>query len=293
MSYQQHQPVLLDETIEVLSPKAGEKYLDLTAGWGGHAAKVASMLGKEGKLTLVDRDDQSINRLKKTFGSDNRVEVIRSDFCSAAEMLSRRGDRYNCILADIGISSIQLDEPARGFSFDRVGPLDMRMDKRQDLSGYNVINEYDKERLRDILVNYGDLSRRQAESLSLRIVQDRPVKTTDELAAICKSIPTSRGKRIEAQVFQAVRIETNDELGQLARALPVWARLLAPGGRVAIISFHSLEDRIVKKFFVQHSKNRYEADLKMINKKPIIAATKEKVYNPRARSAKLRAAVKK
>jgi 16S rRNA (cytosine1402-N4)-methyltransferase len=167
------------------------------------------------------------------------------------------------------------------------------MDVGQEFSAQDVINGYNTDKLRDVFIKYGELSRKQASLLSAKIEQNRPLRLTSELAKVANSLPRKRDKRIEPQVFQAIRIEVNDELGLLKKSLPVWVELLAPKGRIAVISFHSLEDRIVKQFFIQHSKNRYDADLDLLNKKPITAKENEKVYNPRSRSAQLRAAVKK
>jgi 16S rRNA (cytosine1402-N4)-methyltransferase len=288
-----HKPVLLAETIDSLSPKKGGRYLDLTAGFGGHASLMAELVGDQGRLTLVDRDSDAINYLKSTFGSDPRAKIIRDDFCSAALKLLKNGEKFDCILADIGVSSHQLDNSRRGFAFDKAGPLDMRMDTGQAISAFDVANDYAKADLARIFAEYGGLSPKQASAASEKVLASRPMHSTEDLVHAISGVPAKRGKRLEAQVFQAIRIQVNNELGLLKKSLPVWAELLAPHGKLAVISFHSLEDRIVKQFFVQHSRNRYEADLKLLNKKPITAKKNEIVYNPRARSAKLRAAVKK
>ena len=293
MNNKPHTPVLLQKAKEYLSPKKGDRYLDLTAGFGGHAFSIAELVGEKGKLTLVDRDAEAVKYLENLFAADKRVKIVQNDFYSASSNLLAKGEKFDCILADIGVSSYQLDDSSRGFSFDKEGPLDMRMDKRQKTSAFDVVNSYDIEQLKKIFVMYGELTRKQASLLSERIAENRPIHTTSKLAFIAGSLPRKRGKKIKAQVFQAIRIEVNDELGLLEKSLPVWAKLLAPYGRLAVISFHSLEDRIVKQFFVQRSKNRYEADLSVLNKKPITAKKNERVYNPRARSALLRAAVKK
>ncbi len=293
MNSKVHQPVLINEVIEFLSPQPGERYLDLTAGFGGHASQIAEMLGKNGRLTLVDRDEQAAGFLTDQFGADKRVEIIQDDFYSAAMNLTSNSAQFDCILADLGVSSYQLDEAGRGFSFDKEAPLDMRMDSGQKLTAQEVLNNYDREKLEGIFIRYGELSAKQTALLVDLLLEHRPLRATSELAALARTLPSKRGKRLEAQVFQAVRIEVNNELGLLRNALPVWAELLAPKGRLAVITFHSLEDRIVKQFFAQRSKNRYEADLSLLNKKPITANKNETVYNPRSRSAKLRVAVKK
>jgi 16S rRNA (cytosine1402-N4)-methyltransferase len=276
-----------------LSPKANDRYLDLTAGFGGHASKAAELVGKNGEIVLIDRDADAVDYLKQKFDSSKRVKILRDDFFTAAIKLLKDGEKFDCILADVGVSSHQLDDSSRGFAFSKAGPLDMRMDTRQAISALDVVNGYTKEELTRILTDLGELSPKQASLLSKEIISRRPLHSTKELVQAAGILPRKRGKKLEAQIFQAVRIEVNNELGLLRKSLPVWAELLAPQGRLVVISFHSLEDRIVKQFFTQHSKNRYEADLKLLSKKPITASQNEIVYNPRARSARLRAAVKK
>jgi 16S rRNA (cytosine1402-N4)-methyltransferase len=293
MNQNLHQPVLLREIADALDPKPGESYLDETAGYGGHAKAIAKLLGGKGKITLVDRDSQAIAYLDKLFGLDKRVRIVNSDFLSASRELQAKGEKFDLILADLGVSSLQIDDPSRGFSYQRSGPLDMRMDRRQKLSAKEIVNGYKQTELEDILVRFGELRRSQASSVAISIIGKRPINSTIELKEAVKSAIRGSKKLIEAQVFQALRISVNRELELLEGALPVWAGLLKSGGRLAVISFHSLEDRIVKQFFVQRSKNRYEADLSVKNKKPINSSQNEIVHNPRARSAKLRVAVKK
>jgi 16S rRNA (cytosine1402-N4)-methyltransferase len=290
---QVHNPVLLSEVIEILSPQKGDRYLDLTAGFGGHASAVAQLVGARGKLTLVDRDKDAINTLDRVFGTDSRVQILQDDFFGASSKLLAKGEKFDLILADLGVSSYQLDVSQRGFSFNRDELLDMRMDESQQKSAYDVVNNYEAGRLKSVLTGYGELSSKQATVLAKKIVSNRPITSTKELALLVASIPHNPRKKLQPQVFQAIRIEVNDELGLLKKALPVWMRLLTSGGRLIVISFHSLEDRIVKQFFVQKSENRYDAKIRLVNKKPITAKKNELVYNPRARSAKLRAAVKK
>lgn len=293
MNNRAHKPVLLREVEKYLAPRESDNYLDLTAGFGGHAKMVAKRLGDHGKITLVERDEQAISHLKSVFSGDKRVRVIHDDFLSASAKMHTTGERYDCILADLGVSSYQIDDPSRGFSYQRKGPLDMRMNVRQQVSASDIVNSYKREELEDILRKYGELTRHQASRTALSIIANRPLTSTSELkAAVNEAIPRSK-KLIEAQIFQALRIEVNNELELLKKSLPVWAELLAPGGRLVVVSFHSLEDRIVKQFFVQRSKNRYDADLSLQHKKPIRPSQLEIVHNPRARSAKLRSAVKK
>lgn len=285
-----HIPVLPNEVIELLAPRPGESYLDLTAGYGGHAKDVLQLIGKEGSLTLVDRDVNSINYLKKKIAVDNMVEFIHSDFESASRELLSQNKEYDCILADLGVSSPHLDNPDRGFSFMNDGPLDMRMDATSELTASTVVNEYNQTDLANLLFRYGELS--SSRKLAQIIVQNRPLNTTNELTSVIPGQYKARMRTL-AQVFQALRIEVNDELGQLERSLELWHKLLKPGGRLAIITFHSLEDRIVKQYFSEHGGRDMTNELKILNKKPFTAGPDEIAYNPRARSAKLRALQRK
>lgn len=285
-----HTPVLPKEVIDLLAPAPGESYLDLTAGYGGHANDVLRLIGKEGKATLVDRDINSINYLKKKFAVDKQVEFIQSDFCSASRELLSQNKKYDCVLADLGVSSPHLDNPDRGFSFMNDGPLDMRMDGFSELTASKIVNTYDQDTLANLLFRYGEL--RNSRRLAQIIVQNRPFKTTNELVSVIPGQYKARMRTL-AQVFQALRIEVNDELGQLERSLELWHKLLNPGGRLAVISFHSLEDRIVKQYFSEHGGDDMVSELKVLNKKPITAGPDEIVHNPRARSAKLRALQRK
>lgn len=286
----QHQPVLLQEVLTYLDPQAGEAYLDLTAGYGGHAAEVLNRTQAPSKTTLVDRDAEAIAHLKEVFAGES-VELIHQDYQQAAAELASQGRRYDCIMADIGVSSPHLDKASRGFSVQTDEPLDMRMDQRQSLTAEVVLNSYGEEELRRILRTYGEEPK--AVRIAREIVAQRPLTTTQQLAKICERAWGGRSKRHPAtRTFQAIRIAVNDELGQLEAVLPTLVELLAPGGRMAIISFHSLEDRIVKEFLKAHGGNRYDAQLRLLTKKPVTAAEGELVFNPRARSAKLRAAAK-
>lgn len=285
-----HIPVLPKEVIDLLAPHPGESYLDLTAGYGGHAGDVLRLIGKEGKATLVDRDINSINYLKKKFAVDKQVEFIQSDFYSASQELISQNKKFDCILADIGVSSPHLDNPDRGFSFMSDGPLDMRMDGSSQLTASEIVNSYSQEDLANLLFRYGEL--RSSRKIAQIIIQNRPYKTTNELVSVIPGQYKARMRTL-AQVFQALRIEVNDELGQLSRSLELWHKLLNPEGRLVVITFHSLEDRIVKQYFSEHGGNDITNELKILNKKPFTAGPDEIVYNPRARSAKLRALQRK
>lgn len=285
-----HTPVLLEEVLEYLDPKHGESYLDVTAGYGGHAQEVLRRTQEANAAVFVDRDEQAVAHLQDMF-ADAGVEILHTDFYSGAQQLRRDGKSFDCILADLGVSSPHLDKASRGFSVQTDEPLDMRMDQRQSLTAEVVLNSYGEEELRHILRTYGEEPK--AVRIAREIVAQRPLTTTQQLAKICERAWGGRSKRHPAtRTFQAIRIAVNDELGQLEAVLPTLVELLAPGGRMAIISFHSLEDRIVKEFLKAHGGNRYDAQLRLLTKKPVTAAEGELVFNPRARSAKLRAAAK-
>lgn len=287
---QLHQPVLFEKTIELLAPKPGETYLDLTAGYGGHAREVIRQIGVANKATLVDQDAFAIQHLHDLASEGTRV--IKRDYATAAHDLTKAGEQFDMILVDLGVSSPQLDMAERGFSIVRPGQLDMRMDQSQQQTAADLVNTASESELTRIIRDYGEEPR--ALAIAREIVKARPLHTTDELAAVVKQVYRSVHTRVHpaTRTFQAIRIALNDELGQLERTLPLLPRLLRAGGRVAIISFHSLEDRLVKRFFKEQAESGYEAELQVLTRRPIDGAT-EDVHNPRARSAKLRAAVKK
>lgn len=286
-----HTPVLLNATLQYLKPERGQSYLDVTAGYGGHAKTVLDHTQNSAKAVLVDRDKQAIKSLEEIFGN-TEAKIIHKDFLSASNKLVEQGSQFDMILADLGVSSLHLDEPVRGFSFSESGPLDMRMDSRQELKAGDIINTYSETDLAKILTEYGEEPK--ARQIARNIVAARPIQTTDQLASIvAKAWPGHSRVHPATRTFQALRIAVNSELDQLQRALPAWLELLAPGGRLVIISFHSLEDRIAKRFFAEHAANTYDAELELLTKKPIVATNDEIVSNPRARSAKLRAGRKK
>lgn len=287
----QHYPVLLAEVLKYLDPMEGDSYLDLTAGYGGHAKEVLDRTLKPHNTTLVDRDQNAIAYLDQQFAGSG-VQIIHKDFLSASRELLEQEKQFDLILADLGVSSPHLDNASRGFSIKTDGPLDMRMDETQALTAYEVVNNYDEAELARIIHVYGEEPR--AKKIARLIVEHRPIATTHELANIVAQAWPGYSKIHPAtRTFQAVRIAVNNELAQLEQSLPIWVDLLAPGGRIAIISFHSLEDRIVKQFFASQSGNRYDAVLQLLTKQPVTGGADEIVFNPRARSAKLRAAVKK
>lgn len=290
---QLHTPVLLSETISLLNPKQGESYLDLTAGYGGHASEIVSYTNEPKKAVLVDRDEYAIRELQKKCGLAN-AKIVHSDYLTAAKNLLENNAKFDLILMDIGVSSVQFDQAERGFSFQAEAPLDMRMDSRQENSAYHVVNYESEKQLAKIIHEYGEESPKQAGRIAYAIRTNRPIRTTVQLADVIKKVSPKQGKIHPAtRTFQAIRIHVNDELGQLREALPIAVKLLNSGGRIGVISFHSLEDKIVKSYFKEESQAGYEASIELINKKPITASNNEIDYNPRSRSAKLRGAVKK
>ena len=288
---QLHIPVLLGPVLDLLAPKTGERYLDLTAGFGGHAREVIARVGAANLTTLVDRDEFALSHLGDL--EEQGARLIHSDFLAAAEKLAEEKAQFDMILLDLGVSSPQLDRAERGFSFQNDGPLDMRMDRSQDLTAEEIVNHWPAEKLAQIIVDYGEEPPRLAEKIARAIGKRRrqeKFKTTGDLAQVIESVKPRRGKIHPAtQTFQAIRIAVNDELGQLEKVLPILPKLLNDGGRLAIISFHSLEDSAVKKFLNEQRDAGLEAELTVLTKHPL---TENNDNNPRARSAKLRAAAK-
>lgn len=287
-----HQPVLLDQVVELLAPRPGETYLDLTAGYGGHATAIADRLGGFETVTLVDRDENAINELK-TFESRGAT-LVHDDFAHFAESAIEAGTVYDMVLVDFGVSSPQLDRAERGFSIRTTGPLDMRMDQRQKRSAQSLVNNATEKELARIIVAYGEERPSRAAQIARAIVRSRPHRTTEDLAQAILSTHRGPHQKVHpaTRTFQAIRIALNDELGQIERLLTHIPSLLKPGGRVAFISFHSLEDRLIKRFIAEQSQAGYEAEFDVLTKKAILGKTDD-VHNPRARSAILRAAVKK
>ncbi|HSX14410.1 MAG TPA: 16S rRNA (cytosine(1402)-N(4))-methyltransferase RsmH [Candidatus Saccharimonadales bacterium] len=293
-----HIPVLEREVIELLDPHPGEVYFEPTAGYGGHAAVIAKRQ-KLGRMVLSDQDAAAVAALRERFGE--KAEIWQLAMSQAARRLERENLTPQMILLDLGVSSPQLDTPERGFSFKHQGPLDMRMDQSSALSAGEVINTYSEARLATIIGRYGEEHR--AKTVARAIVAARPITTTNQLAEVIRRV-VGRSGRIDpaTRTFQAIRMEVNAELSELEAALPILTKQLAPGGRIAVISFHSLEDRIVKQWFERESQGcicqpklpictcSHNATLAKLTKKPLSGANDS--HNPRARSAKLRAAAK-
>jgi 16S rRNA (cytosine1402-N4)-methyltransferase len=237
---------------------------------------------------LVDRDKQAITALQPLIKQG--AKAIHSDFLQASQQLADTGEQYDMVLADLGVSSPHLNTSNRGFSFSSDAELDMRMDQTQTLTAATIVNSYPEVELADILWRYGEEPK--SRQIARMIVQNRPFTSTTELGmVIAKAWPGYSKVHPATRSFQALRIFVNDELNLLEQSLPLWVDLLKPGGRLAVISFHSLEDRIVKRTLAEYAEG-YEAQVTLLTKHPVTGSDQEIVFNPRARSAKLRAAAK-
>lgn len=294
-----HKSVLYDEVLEGLNVVPSGKYIDATLGYGGHSSGVLGLLNEKGFLFAFDQDSEAIKFSSERLGKISKnFKIIKSNF---KDMKNHINEEVDGIMFDLGVSSPQLDNPERGFSFHNDAPLDMRMDRDSDLSAYEVVNNYPIEKLTEIFFNYGE--EQYSRSIAKAIISSRPIKTTLELAEVIKnSVPESyrNAAHPARKVFQAIRIEVNGELKILEKSIMDAFGLLKPGGRMCIITFHSLEDRIVKTVFNNLCKeNPMVAHLpfvpddmkpkaKAITKKPIIASEEELKENNRSRSAKLR-----
>lgn len=306
-----HRSVLLDECIEGLNIDPAGIYVDGTAGGGGHSLEIVKRLTEGGHLIAIDRDDAALLAASKRLSDySDRVTFVKSNFSEVAEVCASFGiEKINGILMDLGVSSYQLDTPERGFSHNYDAPLDMRMDQNGTLDAYMVVNGYSREQLKKIIYDYGE--DKFAPRIANAIVNARevkPIETTGELVKIIKSaIPAEArdgGHHPAKRTFQAIRIEVNGELDAIEPAIDSAVKLLAPGGRVAIITFHSLEDRIVKQTYQKHAEGctcpknfpicvcNKRPEVKILTKKPITPSKQELEENPRSRSSKLRVAEK-
>ncbi len=293
-----HTPVLLTEAIEGLQIKADGIYVDATFGGGGHSRAILQQLNENGRLYVFDQDADA----KKNLPDDERIIFIPQNFRHLQRFLRlHKITKADGILADLGVSSHQFDEAARGFSIRFDAALDMRMDQREKITAAEVIKNFTEQQLHKIFEQYGEVT--NSKTLAKIIVQQRalaPIRTINQFKQAVHTAVKGNPQKYFAQVFQALRIEVNDELGALKELLQQTPTLLKPGGRAAIITFHSLEDRIVKTFFRYGSFSETEADdvygikpespFIIITKKPIVAAAAEQKQNPRSRSAKLRVA---
>ena len=305
-----HRAVLLDEVVAWLALKAGGVYVDGTLGGGGHTRAIAMAVGPSGRVMAMDQDAGALERAAAALeGCRAQCLLVKGSF--AAMDVAAHGNGIGTVdgvLLDIGISSDQLDDPARGFSFMRDGPLDMRMDRERAATAADLLNTLPEPALADILRRYGEEPR--ARAIARRVVEQRgreSFRTTHQLADLVERVYGGRRGRIHPATlsFQALRIAVNGDLEALEQGLAAGLRLLAPGGRMAVISFHSLEDRLVKQFFVEHQ-GRMESlpeggakwvgaspTMEILTRKPVTATEEECRENPRARSAKLRVAERK
>ena len=308
-----HVPVLLQEAIDFLNVRRGGTYIDATVGLGGHSYEIAKRLGAPGHLIGLDKDPAALgiagirllpSGLRNESEAESRepkaesrepkadwpvVTLLQRSFASLADDRQMKADG---ILADLGVSSLQFDTPARGFSFQAEGPLDMRMDPQSERTAEQVVNHLDERQLADVIYEFGE--ERRSRRIARAICRSRPIRTTAQLADVISAAarPMNRGEKIHpaTRTFQALRIFVNRELDDLKALLEAAPRILKPGGRVVVISFHSLEDRIVKDAFREGAmKDKY---YRILTKKPVMASEEESDRNPRARSAKLRAAEK-
>jgi 16S rRNA (cytosine1402-N4)-methyltransferase len=303
----EHDPVLADELIDLLDPRPGETFVDCTFGGGGHARLIAERLGPGGELIAVDRDPASEARWRELAADlPCRARFLRADFVAALEGLRGERIRPDGIVFDLGMSSMQVDAWERGFSYSYDAPLDMRMDPSQSLSAGTVVNEWPQDRLARVIRELGE--ERRAGSIAREITRRRPIETTAQLVtAIKAAIPPSErfGRGHPAKrTFQAIRIAVNGELDALDRALPLAWRILRVEGRLGAISFHSLEDRRVKRFLADRARGCVcppelpvcvcgrEPEAELLTKRAVAPGTEELERNPRAASAHLRAALK-
>ena len=302
-----HEPVLVDAVLELLDPRPGDVVVDCTFGGGGHARRIAERLGPDGLLVGVDRDPVAEERFAALAADvPCRTRFMRTDFAAGLEHLLGEGIRADAVLMDLGMSSMQVDTWQRGFSYAYDAPLDMRMDPRQSLDAREILNTWDQRRLARVLREFGE--ERYANQIARAIVRARPLATTHELVELIKrAVPApSRfaGGHPAKRTFQAIRIAVNGELEQLDRALPLAWALLISGGRFAGISFHSLEDRRVKRFLAARAQGcvcppdlpicvcGHEPEAELVSRRAIAPTAGEIAHNPRSASARMRVARK-
>ncbi len=286
----QHTPVLLQAAVDGLNVRAGGTYLDGTFGRGGHAAEILRRLDGRGRLLLIDRDPEAVAAARARFADDARVSVRHANFADMTDWDLAR-DGLDGVLLDLGVSSPQLDQAARGFSFMIDGPLDMRMDPSQGESAAQFLAHADAERIADVLWRLGEerMSRRIAQAI-VDARTEQPLQRTLQLAQLIARVIGGRreaGKHPATRSFQALRLHVNGELDALQRGLEAACQCLLPGGRLVVISFHSLEDRIAKDALREGAR---QGIYEVLTRKPVTASAEEMDRNPRARSAKLRAA---
>ena len=284
-----HVPVLLSEAIEFLAVKPGGLYVDATVGLGGHAVEIARRLGRAGRLIGLDKDpaalERASERMKQLGEPAPQVELVHSSFAELGSRVNEGG--VDGILADLGVSSLQFDEAARGFSFRADAPLDMRMNPQSGMTAEQVVNQLSERELADLIYEFGE--ERRSRRIARAIVRARPIRSTGHLADVVAAAarPMKTGIHPATLTFQAIRIYVNRELEDLRKLLESAPRVLKSGGRLVVISFHSLEDRMVKDALRDGARDGF---YRLLTKKPVTAGEEEVRRNPRSRSAKLRAA---
>jgi 16S rRNA (cytosine1402-N4)-methyltransferase len=298
-----HHPVMLEETIDALALDSGASVVDATFGGGGHSRAILDRLGPEGSLVGIDRDPEAAGRASDLL-EDLRFEFVSGAYDGALWAMVENGRKADAVLFDLGLSSFQVDEPERGFSYVGEGPLDMRMDPRSGVSAAQYLNTVEAEELVRVLFRYGDVPRGEARRVAREIARRRPLETTTDLYDAVRAAVgwKERGGNPANRIFQAVRVEVNDELGSLARALDVTERLLLPGGRLVVLTFHSGEDRLVKRFISERQGRCVcppELPVCVCGARPIFRrgaimrpSEREVGENPRSASARLRAAIR-
>jgi 16S rRNA (cytosine1402-N4)-methyltransferase len=299
----EHRPVMLEEAMASLAPKDGETVVDATFGGGGHARRILEKLAPDGRVVGIDRDPQAVERASELL-RDRRFSFISGAYDEVLWRMVEEEMRVDAILFDLGLSSFQIDDPERGFSYVREGPLDMRMDPRSGVSAAEFLNTVEAEELSRVLTEYGDVPRGQARRVVREIVRRRPLETTTDLYKAVRAAVgwVERGGNPAKRVFQAVRVRVNDELRSLERALAATERLLVPGGRLVVISFHSGEDRLVKRFISEREGRCVcppDLPVCMCGAEPVFRrgavrrpSEEEIEENPRSASARLRAAIR-
>jgi 16S rRNA (cytosine1402-N4)-methyltransferase len=299
----EHRPVMLEVAVAALDPKDRQTVVDATFGGGGHARRILEQLGSEGRVVGIDRDPEAVERALELL-RDPRFDFISGAYDEVLVQMVAEGRRVDAILFDLGLSSFQIDEPERGFSYVREGPLDMRMDPRSGVSAAEFLNAVEAGELTRVLAEYGDVPRGQARRVAREVARRRPLETTADLYEAVRAAVgwVEWGGNPAKRVFQAVRVRVNDEMGGLERALAATERLLVPGGRLAVITFHSGEDRLVKRFISEREGRCVcppDLPVCICGAKPVFRrgavrrpSEEEVKENPRSASARLRVATR-
>lgn len=300
----EHRPVMLEEAVAALAPENGETVVDATFGGGGHAGRILEKLAPDGRVFGIDRDPRAGERASELLLRDRRLKFISGAYDEVLWRMAEEGGRVDAILFDLGLSSFQIEEPERGFSYVGEGPLDMRMDPRSGVSAAEFLNAVEAEELTRVLSEFGDVPRGQARRVAREVLRRRPLESTTDLYEAVRAAVgwVERGGNPAKRVFQAVRVRVNDELGGLERALAATERILVPGGRLVVITFHSGEDRLVKRFISEREGRCVcppDLPVCICGAKPVFRkgavrrpSEEEVEENPRSASARLRTAIR-